>query len=283
MDHVVWHDRPPLRRPILITAFEGWSDAGDAATSAVEYLADQWDATAVASVDAEEFFDFTATRPRVELDEHGQRQIIWPPNDLTAASVPGVEHDILLLLGTEPQLRWRTFCHQVLGIAEALDVGLVITLGALLAEVPHTRPTSVMGSSTDPELAEQYGLRPSRYQGPTGITGVLHSACHDVGVPSASIWAAVPSYVPGAPSPKATLALVQRIAALLDVTVDTADLHLATASYEHQLDELVKEDEETLAYVAQIEERYDNEDDDFPTGVSLAEEVERFLRDQRND
>ncbi|MGY6502005.1 MAG: PAC2 family protein [Acidimicrobiales bacterium] len=283
MEHVVWHDRPPLRRPIMITAFEGWSDAGDAATSAVEYLADQWDATAVASIDAEEFFDFTTTRPRAELDELGQRQIIWPANDLTAATISGVDRDVLLLLGTEPQLRWRTFCHQVLSIAEVLDVSTIITLGALLAEVPHTRPTSVMGSSTDPELSARYNLNPSRYEGPTGITGVLHAACHGVGVPSASIWAAVPSYVPGAPSPKATLALVDRIASLLETEVDTADLHLASASYEHQLDELVKEDEETLAYVAQIEERYDNEDDDFPTGVSLAEEVERFLRDQRND
>ncbi len=282
MDHLVWHDRPLLERPVLIAAFEGWSDAGDAATSAVEFLADQWDAEPVASIDAEEFFDFTATRPRVELDEAGRRSIIWPANDLSTAKVPGTDTDVVFLLGTEPQLRWRTFCRQVTDAAAALDVSTVITLGALLAEVPHTRPTSVMGSTSDPRLTERYQFRPSRYQGPTGITGVLHSACGDAGLPSASVWAAVPSYVPGAPSPKATLALVQRVAALLGTQPEIDDLQLASISYEQQLDELVREDEETLGYVAQLEERFDS-DEAFPTGVSLAEEVERFLRDQGGD
>ena len=283
MEHVHWHDRPPMHRPVLVTAFEGWSDAGDAATSTVEYLADQWESVPVASIDAEEFFDFTETRPRVELDEHEQRQIVWPGNHLTVATVPGPDTDVVLLLGTEPQLRWRTFCRQITDIAEALDVSMVVTLGALLAEVPHTRPTSVMGSSSDQELTDRFNLRPSRYQGPTGITGVLHAACRDAGFPSASIWAAVPSYVPGAPSPKATLALVQRVGSMLGATIDVDDLQLASLSYEQQLDELVREDEETMAYLSQLEERFDSEDDDFPTGVSLVEEVERFLRDQRND
>lgn len=282
MEHVHWHDRPILHRPVLVTAFEGWSDAGDAATSAVEYLADQWDATPVASIDAEEFFDFTETRPRVEIDEFDQRQIVWPGNHFSVANVAGPDLDVILLLGTEPQLRWRTFCQQITDVAEALDVSMVITLGALLAEVPHTRPTSVMGSSSDTELAERFGLRPSRYQGPTGITGVLHTVCRDAGFPSASIWAAVPSYVPGAPSPKATLALVRRVADMLGAEIDVDDLAIATLSYEQQLDELVREDEETMAYLGQLEERYDSEDE-FPTGVSLVEEVERFLRDQRGD
>jgi predicted ATP-grasp superfamily ATP-dependent carboligase len=283
MEHLVWHDRPPMHRPVMITAFEGWSDAGDSATSAVEYLADQWDATPVASIEAEEFFDFTATRPRVELDEFDQRQIVWPTNDVSAATVAGLDTDVLLLLGTEPQLRWRTFCRQVTDVAEALDVSMVITIGALLAEVPHTRPTSVMGSTSDTGLATRFGLRPSRYQGPTGITGVLQTACREAGLPAASIWAAVPSYVPGAPSPKATLALVQRVASMLDTSVEVDDLQLAALSYEQQLDELVREDEETMAYLSQLEERFDSDEDDFPTGVSLVEEVERFLRDQRND
>jgi predicted ATP-grasp superfamily ATP-dependent carboligase len=283
MDHLVWHHRPPLDRPVLIAAFEGWSDAGDAATSAVEFLADQWEASPVASIDAEEFFDFTTTRPRVELDEVGQRHVVWPTNELSSATVPQTDSDVLLMLGTEPQLRWKTFCRQVIDVAETLDVSMVITLGALLAEVPHTRPTSVMGSTTDPNLAEEFALRPSRYQGPTGITGVLHTACRDAGFPSASIWAAVPSYVPGAPSPKATLALVERIGGMLGTSPEVADLQLASLSYEQQLDELVREDEETMAYLSQLEQRFDNEDDDFPTGVSLVEEVERFLRDQRNE
>jgi predicted ATP-grasp superfamily ATP-dependent carboligase len=283
MEHLVWHDRPPMHRPVLITAFEGWSDAGDAATSAVEYLADQWGANPVASIEAEEFFDFTATRPRVELDELDQRQIVWPANELSAATVPGLNTDVVLLLGTEPQLKWRTFCRQVTDVAEVLDVSTVITLGALLAEVPHTRSTSIMGSTTDPVLAEQYGLRPSRYQGPTGITGVLHTTCRDAGLPSASIWAAVPSYVPGAPSPKATLALVERVGSMLGATIEVGDLQIASLSYERQLDELVREDEETMAYLDQLEQRYDSDDEEFPTGVSLVEEVERFLRDQRNE
>jgi predicted ATP-grasp superfamily ATP-dependent carboligase len=283
MEHLVWHDRPPIHRPVLITAFEGWSDAGDAATSAVEYLADQWGANPVASIEAEEFFDFTATRPRVELDEFDQRQIAWPANELSAATVPGLNTDVVLLLGTEPQLKWKTFCRQVTDVAEVLDVSTVITLGALLAEVPHTRSTSIMGSTTDPVLAEQYGLRPSRYQGPTGITGVLHTTCRDAGLPSASIWAAVPSYVPGAPSPKATLALVERVGSMLGATIEVGDLQIASLSYERQLDELVREDEETMAYLDQLEQRYDSDDEEFPTGVSLVEEVERFLRDQRNE
>lgn len=283
MEYLVWHDRPPLHRPVMITAFEGWSDAGDAATSAVEFLADQWSATPIASIDAEEFFDFTATRPRVELDAFDQRQVVWPANEMSAATIPGVGTDVILMLGTEPQLKWRTFCRQVTDVAEVLDVSMVITLGALLAEVPHTRPTSVMGSTTDSTLAEKFSLRPSRYQGPTGITGVLHTVCRDAGLPSASIWAAVPSYVPGAPSPKATLALVQRVGSMLGTEPMVDDLQLATLSYEQQLDELVREDEETLAYVGQLEERFDSDDDEFPTGVSLVEEVERFLRDQRGD
>ncbi len=279
----MWHDRPPLNRPVLITAFEGWSDAGDAATSAVEYLADQWDAAPIASIDAEEFFDFTATRPRVELDQFDERQIVWPGNEFSAASPSGLDHDVVLMLGTEPQLRWKTFCRHITEAAEVLDVSMVITLGALLAEVPHTRPTSVMGSSSDPDVASRFNLNPSRYQGPTGITGVLHTWCRDAGLPSASMWAAVPSYVPGAPSPKATLALVQRVGTMLGAPVEVDDLQLATLSYEQQLDDLVREDEETVAYLNQLEERYDNEDDEFPTGVSLVEEVERFLRDQRNE
>ncbi len=278
MDQLVWHERPTLRRPVLLVAFEGWSDAGDAASSAVGFLADRWSSRLVASIEAEEFFDFTETRPRAELDDEGVRHIVWPRNELRAASVPGMETDVLLLLGTEPQLRWRTFCRQITGAAEALGVSQVISLGALLAEVPHTRETSVMGSSQDPGLQVRFGLEASRYEGPTGVTSVVHQACHEAGIPSAALWAAVPSYVPGAPSPKATLALVERAVSLLGTTVVTTDLEIASAAYERQLDELVQEDEETAGYVEQLERRYDS--DDEITAESLVEEVERFLRDQ---
>lgn len=282
MEQLVWHERPTLRRPVLLVAFEGWSDAGDAASSTVQFLAERWDARPVASIDAEEFFDFTETRPRAVLDDDGTRQIVWPRNDLQAASVLGLEHDVVLLLGTEPQMRWRTFCRQITTAAEALGVSYVITLGALLAEVPHTRETSIMASSQDPGLQARFGLEASRYEGPTGITTVVHQACLDAGIPSAGIWAAVPSYVPGAPSPKATLALVERTTSMLGTSIPATDLEIAAAAYERQLDELVSEDEETAGYVEQLERRYDS--DDEGTGAeSLIDEVERFLRDQPGD
>ncbi|MBK5222278.1 MAG: PAC2 family protein [Acidimicrobiia bacterium] len=279
MEQLVWHEHPTLRRPVFIIAFEGWSDAGDAASSAVQFLSERWSARPVASIDAEEFFDFTETRPRVELDDAERRHIVWPPNELTAATVAGVDRDVVLLLGTEPQMRWKAFCRQITDVARTLDVSLVITLGALLAEVPHTRDTSVMGSSQDPGLQADLGLKASRYEGPAGITSVVHQACHDAGIPSAALWAAVPSYVPGAPSPKATLALVERAASMLGTSVPATDLEIATAAYERQLDELVQEDEETSGYVEQLEQRYDSDDSDEVTAQSLIDEVERFLRD----
>src|SRR5690606_38201916 len=218
--HLRWRERPALDRPVLIAAFEGWNDAGDAATSAVAYLHDQWDARVIADIDPEEFYDFTSTRPRVELDEDEVRRIVWPANELSVATVPATDRAVVLLRGIEPQLKWRTFCDEVLAAAGALGVDLVVTLGALLAEVPHTRPVSVYGTAYADAVVDELGLSPSRYEGPTGIVGVLHAACQDAGLRSASLWAAVPTYVPGAPSPKAALALVDRVAQLLDTTID---------------------------------------------------------------
>jgi PAC2 family len=283
MDPLVWHQRPSLHRPILLIAFEGWSDAGDAASTAVQFLSDRWSAEPVASIDAEDFFDFTETRPRVQLDVEGRREIVWPTNELTVASAPGLDREILLFLGTEPQLRWKTFCNQITTAATELGVSLVVTLGALLAEVPHTRETSIMGSSQDTNLQEQFGLRQSRYEGPAGITSVVHQACFEAGIPAAALWAAVPSYVPGAPSPKATLALVERTASMLGTSVPVTDLEIATAAYERQLDELVREDEETAGYVEQLEQRFDSDDEEALSPDSLVEEVERFLRDHPGD
>lgn len=279
--HLRWSDVPELRRPVLLAAFEGWNDAGDAATAAVSFLHDRWDARIFADIDPEDFFDFTATRPRVELDESEERRIVWPATEVSAAPVPGTDRDVVLLRGVEPQLRWRTFCGQIIALAEALRVELVVTLGALLAEVPHSRPVSVFGASYDDAMVEELGLSISRYQGPTGIVGVLHTACRDGGIPSASLWAAVPTYVPGAPSPKAALALLERTATLLGTELDTTSLELASASYESQVSELVQEDEETADYVAGLEVRYDEEEFTDPT--TLVEQVERFLRDQHLD
>lgn len=282
MEHLVWHDRPQLRRPVMIAAFEGWNDAGEAATGAVELLGERWEARRIASIDPEDFFDFTSTRPRVELGDDDERQIVWPANELSVASPPGLATDVVLLLGTEPQLKWRTFSDLVVDAARELEVSMVITLGALLAEVPHTRPTPVTGTTADPELSAMLGLAPSRYEGPTGIVGVLSQSIRRAGIPSASLWAAVPSYVPGAPSPKATLAIVERVTTLLHTGLVLTDLEIAAASYERQLDELVAEDEETTDYVEQLEQRFDTEDHPLRPD-SIVDEVERFLREQRGD
>lgn len=273
---------------MLITAFEGWNDAGDAATLAASHVADRWDAEPIAEIDAEVFYDFSMTRPLVQLDEARQRSLTWPTNAFRAARVPAAEHDVVVLLGLEPQLRWRTFCEQVIGTARVLGVSRVITLGALLADVPHTRPVEVYGASDDDRLIAELELAPSSYEGPTGIVGVLSSACIDAGIPTASFWAAVPAYVPGAPSPKAALSLVNRVCDVVGTSVYATDLEIASAAYERQVDELVADDDETAGYVTDLEEAYDANvgDDDTPDEGSLDDdpdtlvaEVERFLRD----
>lgn len=295
-----WHHRPNLRRPVLVAAFEGWNDAGDAASGAARWLADRFGAEVVATIDAEDFFDFTTTRPTVEVLEGGMRQISWPDTEVWAAETDGPT-DLVVLVGPEPHLRWRSYCKAVTEAADALDCSMVLTLGALLSDVPHSRPTAVTGTADDPELLARHGLRRSTYEGPTGIVGVLHAACAAREIPSASLWAAVPTYVSGAPSPKATLALVERACGLLGLQQPSTDLQIAAAAYERQIDELVEADEDTAAYVAGLEEVADDEarhaDGGEPTGReghpsasstdlgpipddpdALVEEVERFLR-----
>lgn len=257
----------------MIAAFEGWNDAGDAASTAARWMRERWAPRVFAEVDCEDFFDFTATRPQVCI-EGGTRRIEWPVTEASAGGLAG--RDVVVVLGAEPQLRWRTFCDQIVTIARDVGAERLITLGSLLAEVPHTRPTSVMATSDDPA----WDLAVSHYEGPTGIVGVLHDACRQAGIRSASLWSAVSAYVPGAPSPKAALALVQRVAALLDVPALTTELEVATAEYERQVSDVVADDEEMSEYVDRLEERYD-EDDGVTSPASLVEEVERFLRDQR--
>jgi proteasome assembly chaperone (PAC2) family protein len=287
--HVRWLSNvPELRSPVLITAFEGWNDAGDAASIAAAHLADRWDGTALAEIDAEHFYDFSTTRPLVQLDEDHQRSLVWPTNQFRACRVPGASRDAVVLLGLEPQLRWRTFCDQIIETARALDVSQIITLGALLADVPHSRPVEVYGATEDEALMAELDLEPSTYEGPTGIVGVLATQSRDAELPTASVWAAVPSYVPGAPSPKAGLALVERVCDVMGTSIYSTDLEIAAATYERQVDELVAEDEDTSAYVADLEEAWDDADehgeieideelDDDPE--TLLAEVEQFLRD----
>jgi proteasome assembly chaperone (PAC2) family protein len=291
MDVVRWDDRPSLRRPVLIAAFEGWNDAGDGASTAVRYLSSTWGGRRFATIDPEEFYDFTEVRPTVRLEDGLTRRIEWPTPELSPAPMPGGRRDAVLLSAAEPQLRWRTYCATIVGIAQALGVELVLTLGALLAEVPHTRPVRVTGTAADQRLVTELGLQRSRYEGPTGITGVLHDAFARAGIPSASLWAAVPHYVAKTPSPKAALALVQRAALLLDTTVDVVSLEIAAAAYERQVTEVVSDDDDVAEYVTRLEQADDEGDldiddvdtEDVPSAETLAAEAERFLRDQRGD
>ncbi len=266
---------------MLVAAFRGWNDGAQGASLAASFLAQAWEARRFADVDPEEFFDFQATRPHVVLEGGLTRRINWPETAFYHAQVPGLERDAVLSLGIEPNLRWRTFCEEIVELAGELGVELVVTLGALLADVPHTRPAPVTGSATDPKLVEELGLASSRYEGPTGIVGVLHDACRAADMPSASLWAAVPHYASLAASPKAALALCERLAGLLGTTFDLTDLERASAAYETQVSEAVASDEETAAYVQQLEERRDALGDelDVPSGETLAAELTRFLRE----
>jgi proteasome assembly chaperone (PAC2) family protein len=276
------HSRPELEKPVLIAAFRGWNDGAQAASLAAGYLAKNWDAEQFAEIDPENFFDFQATRPHVSLEDGMTRRIDWPETGFYHARPEGFDRDIVLLLGIEPNLRWRTFSDLVVGLASELEVELMITLGALLADVPHTRPAPVTGSATDSELVERLGLSASRYEGPTGIVGVLHDHCREAGIPSASLWAAVPHYVSLTPSPRAAVALCERLASLIGVDVDVEELEEAAQSYEEQVSEAVASDEETASYVEELERRSDSieESTDLPSGDALAAELTRFLRER---
>ena len=279
------HSQVDLRAPILIAAFRGWNDAGDAATFAASHLARVWSATKVASIEPEEFYDFQAVRPQVELVDGETRKITWPSNEFSAAVLPGADHDVLVLIGTEPNLRWKTFSRLIVDVAKRHDVGLVITFGALLADVPHSRPVAITGTAVDKELIQKLGLLRSRYEGPTGIVGVLHDAFAGSGIPSASLWAAVPHYLAVSPNPKAALALVEKATELIGASADIDELVNGAAAYEERVAEIVASDDDVQAYVKLLEERADDtggdiDPDDLPSGDSLAAELERYLREQ---
>ena len=271
-----------LNNPVIITAFEGWNDAGEAATTAVKYFQDRFSAIKVGAIESEEFFDFTISRPVIEIpDEH--REIIWPATEILIAKMFDSKHDLVIIVGHEPQLRWRTFTEQVIEVTSLIESHMVVTLGSLLTDIPHSRPVKVFGSSDDSELAKRLNLPPSTYEGPTGIVGVINSVLREKEIPSMSLWAGVPSYVSGAHSPKAALALVERLADVIEIGISCTDLEIASAAYERQINELVAEDMDTAEYVNQLEEDFDhnsevNEEDSNPE--LLVSEVEDFLRNQ---
>lgn len=287
MQPLQWEHRPDgLRAPALICAFKGWNDAADAASSAIEFVGSALGAERFATIDPEDFYDFQATRPRVKMVDGQAREIVWPAVELFEARVPRAPRDLILMAGSEPSFRWRTFCQLVTELAEVLDTQLVVTLGALLADVPHTRPVSVTGLSSDPALVSRLGLAPSSYEGPTGIVGILHAACQQAGLPSASLWAAVPHYIAATPNPKAALALVRKLEGLVGVAVDGSDLETAAADYDRQVNVAVQSDPDVQAFVERLEQAAVEESDDEPTslpsGETIARDLQRFLR-QRGD
>jgi predicted ATP-grasp superfamily ATP-dependent carboligase len=284
MQPLIWDHRPSgLRSPAMICAFQGWNDAGDAASGATSYLASELEAKRFASIDIEEFYDFQANRPRIQLaGEHG-RKITWPSVEMFEARSPAGQRDLVLVQGVEPSLRWKSFCSLIVDLAEALGVQLVITLGALLADVPHSRPVSMTGSASDPAILDRLGLITSSYEGMTGIVGVLHSACTDAGLRTASIWASVPHYVAAAANPKATLALLRKVELVAGPTVELSELELAAGEYERQVGLAVQSDPDIQAFVERLERDTDSEAeqmraDELPSGESLAREFQRFLR-----
>jgi proteasome assembly chaperone (PAC2) family protein len=284
MQPLRWDHRPDgLRAPALVAAFKGWNDAGDAASSALGFIGEALGAVQFASIDPEEFYDFQNTRPTIRLVDGIHRELQWPEVEVYAVRAPGAPRDLVLVAGAEPAYRWRQFCDTILDLAEALSVQSVVTLGALLADVPHTRPVSITGLASDESLVDRSGLSKSNYQGPTGITGVLHAACQTRGIPSVSLWAAVPHYVAVVPNPKGALALVRRLEGIVGVAVDATELETAAVEYERQVNRAVESDPEVQAFVERLEKAASEEEawpdaESLPSGDTLARDFQRFLR-----
>ena len=284
MQPLRWERRPDgLRAPALVAAFKGWNDAGDAASSALGFFGGALGAERFATVDPEDFYDFQNTRPTVSLVDGIHREITWPDVQIYEARAPGAPRDLVLVSGAEPSYRWRAFCDTIIDLAEALGVQSVVTLGALLADVPHSRPVHITGLASDEALVERVGLGRSSYEGPTGITGVLHTACAERGMPSVSLWAAVPHYVAVVPNPKGALALVRKLEGVVGVAVDAGDLEEASADYERQVTRAVASDPDVQAFVERLERAATEageelDPDTLPSGDVLAREFQRFLR-----
>jgi proteasome assembly chaperone (PAC2) family protein len=272
-----------LVEPVVIAAFEGWNDAADAASAVIDHLIRVWDARIIGAIDPEEFYDFQVNRPVVGSDELGHRRITWPSTQLAVASPPDLDRDVILIRGIEPNMKWRQFCAELLAATDDLGGELVITLGALLADTPHTRPIPVSGTATEPDLADRLKLEPSTYEGPTGIVGVLQDACVRLDIPSVSYWAAVPHYVAQPPCPKATLALIGQIEELLRCSIPLGDLPEDARAWERGVDELAEEDEDVAEYVRALEETRDTTELPEASGEAIAREFERYLKRRTED
>lgn len=292
-DYYTVHQLPHLRDPVLIAAFQGWNDAAEAASAAVRYLVDAWSASLVATCDPEEFFDFTETRPSIRLIDDLHRTIEWPELEFYAYADEALERDVVLFVGSEPQLRWRTFVEQTVALAERLGVRQAFLLGALLADVPHTRSTRISGSTPDRELYERLqsmGISFSRYEGPTGIVGVLQDAFNRRGIPTASVWGSVPHYITASPNPQVSVALLRELDRLLATGVNLRSLETQAKRFRARVDEAIQHSPEATAYVRELEGRGEGDDDIMPGGVSqlptgpeVVRALEEFLRQQRSD
>jgi proteasome assembly chaperone (PAC2) family protein len=304
--YLTLHEEPgQLRRPVIILAFSGWNDAAESATTSARYLSQLWSSRPLASIDPEDFYHFGLSRPHVRFKagSRTEREIVWPATEFSVAQPTEVDRDVVVGVAIEPHLKWRTYCSAILELAHRSRASLVLTLGALLAEVPHTRPVKLSGSSYDPEMSARLGLRPTRYEGPTGIVGVLNTLCREASVPTASLWANVPHYVSGIENPRAALAIVRRVLSLLNAEADLTDLREAAEQFDQNLNSIVAQNAKISEYVRKLERKSPDEEnepvapaeeadgpeasdagpakDELPPSADLVAEIEQFLRQQR--
>lgn len=281
---------PPLRNPVMIMGFTGWNDAAEAASGAVEHLLSGWQDKSddvvpelIAEVESEEFYDFQVNRPVVSIDESQIRSLTWPTTQVFGLSIPSMQRDLVIVTGVEPSMRWKSFTSDLLDLADDLEVSLIITLGSLLADTPHTRPIAVTGTSAHPSIAARLGVSVSKYEGPTGILGIIQDGCMRRGIDAISLWAAVPHYASNAPSPKATLALINTLEEFLEISIPLADLPENADLWEQEVNDLAAEDLEVAEYVKALEESKDAAELPEVSGDSIAKEFERYLRRQKED
>jgi len=288
MDSIIWEREPPeLRSPVLVASFSGWNDAANAASTALGAIAASLETELVAQIDPEEYFDFQANRPTISIADGSMQGVEWPDNLIVAATAEGAERDLLLISGTEPSTRWRTFCNSVLDVAERCGVESVVTFGSLIADVAHTRPVPITGLASDDELIAQLGFEDVAYEGPTGVLGVFHAICKERGFSAASLWAAVPHYAAAVPNPKAGLALLRRLEGMIGIAVEASELEDAAGSFEKQVSQAVAANPEIREMVERLEEQQDEvagfSQEDVPSGDAIAQDFQRFLRQQRSD
>jgi proteasome assembly chaperone (PAC2) family protein len=290
------HKIPALRNPVMLIAFSGWNDAAEAATGAASHILGAWtDAEhaindqvgvvpeLIADIDPEEFYDFQVNRPIVDVDESQIRSLTWPGTQIFGLATPNFDFDFIIVRGVEPSMKWKTFTHDLLDLADDLEVQRIITLGSMLADAPHSRPITVTGSGAHPEIAKRLGVEVSRYEGPTGILGVIAEACLRRGIDAISLWAAIPHYASNSPSPKATLALINALEDFLEISLPQGDLHADSLEWESEVDELAREDSDVAEYVKALEESKDSALLSDVSGEDLARELERFLRRQNEN